>query len=33
MFPMYAGSKRVMVLSYKPKLDDVIKNDATDEMV
>ncbi|MEP9408606.1 hypothetical protein ABKP09_20005 [Peribacillus frigoritolerans] len=29
MFPMYVNKERVMVLSYKPKIDDVIKDDKT----
>ncbi|WP_409177473.1 hypothetical protein [Brevibacillus fortis] len=29
MFPMFVKGKRVMVLSYKPTLGDIIKNDAT----
>jgi hypothetical protein len=31
MFPMYVKEERVMVLSYKPKIDDVIKDDATNK--
>lgn len=30
MFSMYHNQKRVMVLSYKPSLHDVVKNDDTD---
>ncbi|MFA4132559.1 MULTISPECIES: hypothetical protein [unclassified Brevibacillus] len=30
MFPMFVDGKRVMVLSYKPKIEDTIKDDATD---
>jgi hypothetical protein len=31
MFPMYVKEERVMVLSYKPKIDDVIKDDTTNK--
>ena len=29
MFPMYVNEERVMVLYYKPDIDDVIKDDDT----
>ena len=29
MFPMYVNEDRVMVLHYKPDIDDVIKDDDT----
>jgi len=27
MFPMFIGEKRVMVLSYKPSINDLIRDD------
>ncbi|MCM3443982.1 hypothetical protein [Metabacillus halosaccharovorans] len=29
MFPMFVGDKRVMVLSYKPTVNDLIRDDDT----
>lgn len=31
MFPLFADNERVMVLSYKPDINDVIRDDETDK--